>query len=176
MKRRTTVKIAYIGMMAALVFTASMVEVTIPTAAGSTRLHIGNAMCLLAGMLLGPVQGGAAAGTGSMLFDLTHPAYIGSAPFTFLFKFIMAAVCGKVSRGGTHGKGRYLAGSVLGSAAYILLYLSKTVIQYRFVLGMPMEGVLFATAQKAFVSCGNALAACLVAVPLGLALRPVVKE
>lgn len=51
-------------------------------------------VCLLSGFLLGPIGGGLSAGIGSALYDLTSPAYVTSAPFTFVFKFLMAWACG----------------------------------------------------------------------------------
>ncbi len=100
MKKITIREIARIGIMAAAVYVASaFLQVPIPTAIDNTRLHMGNVMCLLSGMLLGPLQGGLAAGIGSMFFDLTNPAYIASAPFTFIFKFVMAWICGKITSG-----------------------------------------------------------------------------
>ena len=72
-----------------------MISVPIPVAIGDvTRIHLGNIFCLLSGLVLGPVGGGLAAGLGSALYDMTNPAYIASAPFTFAFKFMLAAVCG----------------------------------------------------------------------------------
>ncbi len=172
MKKLTTRKIAYVGMMAAAVYTASLLQIPIPTAIGNTRLHTGNVMCLLGGMLLGPMQGGMAAGIGSMFYDLTNPAYVASAPFTFAFKFAMAWICGRIASGqGADRKRRYIAGSALGSLTYMLLYLSKSFVEQRIVLGLPLEAVLLTTAQKALVSGTNAVIACLVAVPLGLALK-----
>ena len=186
-----TKDITYIGIMAAAVYAASaFLQIPIPTVIGSTRLHMGNVMCLLAGMLLGPYGGGLAAGLGSMLFDLMNPAYITSAPFTFLFKFAMAWICGTIICGNRmirgsqipHGGGagtdqhirkRYLIGSVAGAFAYCLCYLSKNFVEHRLVYGMPLQAVLLTTAQKAAVSGINAVVACIVAVPLGLALRRV---
>ncbi len=174
-KKITIQEIARIGIMTAAVYVASVfLQIPIPTAIGSTRLHMGNVMCLLAGMLLGPWQGGFAAGIGSMFFDLTNPAYITSAPFTFVFKFIMAWLCGKITSGNsTHLKQRYVLGGMAGAFVYVLLYLSKSFLEHRFVLGLPMEAVILTIAQKAAVSGVNAIVACLAAVPLGLALRPV---
>ena len=69
MKKMTVRDITRIGIMAAAVYVASaFLQIPIPTAIGSTRLHMGNVMCLLSGMLLGAVPGGLAAGTGSMFF------------------------------------------------------------------------------------------------------------
>ncbi len=175
MKKITIKEIARIGIMAAAVYVASaFLQIPIPTAIDNTRLHMGNVMCLLAGMLLGPLPGGFAAGFGSMFFDLTNPAYITSAPFTFVFKFVMAWLCGKITWGhSAHLKQRYVLGGIVGAFAYVLLYLSKSFIEHYFVLGLPMEAVMLTIMQKAVVSGVNATVACLVAVPLGLALRPV---
>ena len=178
MKKITIREIARIGIMAAAVYVASaFLQVPIPTAIDNTRLHMGNVMCLLSGMLLGPLQGGLAAGIGSMFFDLTNPAYIASAPFTFIFKFVMAWICGKITSGSpAHRKQRYVAGGIAGAFAYVVLYLSKSFMEHRFVLGLPLEAVMLTVTQKAVVSSVNAIVACVVAVPLGLALRPVMAK
>ena len=97
MKKTNTRRLVFTSMMAAIVYiTSAFLQISIPTVIGSTRLHMGNVMCLLSGMLLGPLYGGIAAGVGSMLFDLTNPTYISSAPFTLVFKFGMAWLCGKI--------------------------------------------------------------------------------
>ncbi len=44
----------------------------------------------------------AGGGIGSALYDLTNPAYIASAPFTFAFKFMLACVCGLVAYAGNN--------------------------------------------------------------------------
>ncbi len=176
MEKITVKEITRIGIMAAAVYAASaFLQISIPTAIDNTRLHMGNVMCLLSGMLLGPLQGGLAAGIGSLFFDLTNPAYIASAPFTFCFKFVMAWICGKIASGSSaHLKRRYVIGGIAGAFAYVALYLSKSFVEHRFVIGLPMEAVMLAVTQKAVVSSVNAVLACMVAVPLGLALRPVV--
>ena len=88
-------RVTLTAVFAALVFVSSMISVPIPVAIGDvTRIHLGNIFCLLSGFVLGPVGGGLAAGLGSALYDMTNPAYIASAPFTFAFKFMLAAVCG----------------------------------------------------------------------------------
>lgn len=186
-RKMTIIEITQIGMMAGIVYAASaFLQIPIPTVIGNTRLHMGNVVCLLAGMLLGPFRGGLAAGIGSMLFDLTNPAYISSAPFTFVFKFAMAWICGRITtrhtddrmngdcgkkQRGTSVRTRYLFGSAAGSLAYIICYLTKNFVEHRFVLELPMEAVMLTIAQKALVSGVNGAIACIAAVPLGMALR-----
>lgn len=131
--KKAIYRITLTAVFAALVFVSSMLSVPIPVAIGDvTRIHLGNIFCLLSGFVLGPLAGGLAAGLGSALYDLTNPAYIASAPFTFAFKFLLAAVCGWVayaggSRAERHGQ-NILAG-VAGSAAYMVLYLGKSFIE-----------------------------------------------
>ena len=89
MKKISVRELSLVGIMAAMVYvTSAYLQIPIPTAIGATRLHMGNVMCLLSGLLLGPLWGGLAAGIGSMFFDLLNPAYIASAPFTFAFKVL----------------------------------------------------------------------------------------
>ena len=132
MKKNTAKQLAFTGIMAALVYvTSAFLQIQIPTAIGSTRLHMGNVMCLLSGLLLGPVQGGLAAGIGTMFYDLMDPAFVAGAPFTFAFKFIMAYIAGVCARSGGAQSGsftRNLIGCVLGEVAYIILYLGKSFI------------------------------------------------
>ena len=63
---------------------------------------------------------------------MTNPAYIASAPFTFAFKFMLAAVCGwiawaKGSRAENHGQN--ILAAIAGSATYMVLYLGKSFIE-----------------------------------------------
>lgn len=178
MKKITARDTALIGVMASAVYAASVfLQIPIPTAIGTTRLHMGNVLCLLSGMLLGAVPGGLAAGTGSMFFDLTNPAYITSAPFTFAFKFIMAWLCGKIiSKCNAGLKAKFISGAAAGAFVYVLLYISKTFIEDRFLLGLPLEAVMLTIAQKSIVSGANAIIAVIAAVPLGLTLRPAVAK
>lgn len=176
MKKITIRQITLIGVMAAAVYvTSAFLQIPIPLAIGNTRLHMGNVMCLLSGMLLGPISGGFASGLGSMFFDLTNPIYIASAPFTFAFKFIMAWLCGMICKKNTT-KPRLVLGASLGAFAYVLLYIGKSYIEDRFVLGLPVEAVILTVTQKAVVSSTNAIVSILVAVSFGIALQPVLEK
>lgn len=86
----------------------------------------------------------------------------------------MAWLCGKIVTGRGGRKRRFLFGAVSGSVLYIVLYLSKSFITYRFALCLPLQAVLLTISQKAVVSGANAVVAVCVAVPLGLALSPAV--
>ena len=174
MKKITVKETAFVGILAAMVYvTSAYIQIPIPTAIGNTRLHVGNVMCLLSGLLLGPIKGGLAAGIGSMFFDLTNPAYIASAPFTFAFKFAMAWICAMIAGGNRRGqKGWSIVGAVVGALSYVILYLGKSFIEDAFVLGVAMDAVWITVGQKAIVSIINGILASVVSVPLYWALRP----
>ena len=81
------------ALLAALTCVATMV-IKIPTPAMG-YVHIGDSFVLLSGFLLGPLTGGLAAGTGSMLSDLLG-GYAPWAPGTFMIKTATAFVAALV--------------------------------------------------------------------------------
>lgn len=167
--RDTLYRIVGVGLMAALAFVGSLIQIPIPTPIDNTRIHLGNVFCLLAGMLLGGARGGLAAGIGSALFDLTNPLYIAYAPFTFAFKFLMAFICGLIARRG--GVARTALGAACGSLLYVALYLAQGFLEATLVLRVETETALISTGIKAATSGINAVISVAAAVPLGLALR-----
>lgn len=179
MKRKVSVReITIVGLMAAIVYVASaFLQFPIPTVIGNTRLHMGNVMCLLSGLLLGPVWGGLSAGIGSAFFDLTNPAYITSAPFTFVFKFLMAWICGTIY-GKRKGNMVLLSSiaSVAGAVSYVVLYLAKSFFESYVFLQLPFEAVFLSVVQKGIVSLINGIVAVIVAVPLSMAIRPAIQK
>ena len=99
-------------------FVATFLHIDIPTPLGKTMIHLGNVMCLLSGMILGPLKGGLSAGLGSAVYDLFDPAYIAESPITFLMKFAMGATCGAIAKRG--GTGSRAAGAVVGAGLYVV--------------------------------------------------------
>ena len=172
-------RIALISVFAALVFAANWLYIPIPVAVGSmSRISLGNVFSLLSGLILGPISGGLASGIGAALFDVTNPAYIASAPFTFVFKFLLAAVCGwiahaKAAKGENHK--RNLVAAVCGSVTYIILYLSKAFIQSMLV-GNALNVTLLAVGEKLLTSSVNAVVAVIISVPLSAAIRLALKK
>lgn len=170
MKKFTVRDLAEIGVLAALVFVATyFLKIgPIPTPAGPTMLKTGNAVCLLGAMLFGKTKGGLAAGIGSMLYDLTDPAFAASAPFTFVFFFVMAFVCGAASHVGK-GNGTSvkmnLLGGICGATSYIVLYLSKSFITL-LLSGSDPHAAVAACGIKLITSGINAVFAVVVSVLL----------
>lgn len=166
-------QIAGIGLFAALAFVSNYIQIYIPLGGDTTRIHIGNTFCLLAGLLLGPLAGGLSAGIGNCLYDLLNPLFISSAPFTFIFKFLMAFVCALIAYG-AHARGenqvRNIIGAVVGSLTYIILYLGKGFIT-GLLEGHAMETIWVQTAAKAGASFLNGAIAVVASVPLCFAIR-----
>lgn len=127
MTNNNTRKLVQTGVFAALIFVATMyikIDVVLPT--GPAMFKTGNVLCVLAGMLLGKVHGGLAAGIGSALFDLMNPLYIASTPYTFVFFFLMAFFAGLV-----YEKTKNVTFSAfIGAYSYVLMYFSKKTIEW----------------------------------------------
>ncbi len=147
------------------------------TPLGQTRFHLGNVFCLLGGLLLGPVYGGISAGVGSALFDLFDPVYFTSAPITFITKFAMAFVAGIIykKRDKVVNTPKLVLASALGQITYVILYLGKTFIKNRMVLGLTMEATMAEVIQKGSVSMVNAVISVIVATILAIPLLKAVK-
>ena len=69
--RFPTSRIVLIGVMAAMIVVVTFFRFPLL----GSKIHFANAMCLLAGLLLGPVGGGLAAGIGSFLYDVLSVSY-----------------------------------------------------------------------------------------------------
>ena len=91
MKDNTTKKIVFAALLAALACVATMI-IKIPTPLGGC-IHVGDAVVVLAGFLLGPVWGALAAGLGSCLADVIL-GYVLYAPGTFVIKAVVALLAG----------------------------------------------------------------------------------
>ena len=81
----TTKHLVLTALLAALTVAGSALRVTLPIdIGGNTSFHLGNIMCALSGLLLGPWLGGLASGLGSAIYDMTNPLYISECWITFL--------------------------------------------------------------------------------------------
>jgi len=176
MKNNSVLKITFVGLMAALVFAASYMRIIIPLSLGgnTAAIHFGNIFCVLSGLFFGPLYGGLAAGIGSAVYDLTNPLYISSMPFTLVFKFTLAAVCGKVAH--SNGRGANdtkfnIIGAAAGSVAYIILYLGRDFLNNILFLKLQLAPTLVMTGQKAIASSFNAILAVVISIPVYMVLK-----
>lgn len=168
--RRKLYSIIIVGLMAALVYVGNYLQIKIPNGALVTRIHLGNSMCLLAGLLFGRLKGGLASGIGAGLYDLFDPVYIVSAPYTFFSKFAMGFTAGHIRKHGpANEKKAVIVGAIVGQLVYIVLYLLKTFIS-QILLGEPVSVALKLTGVNALTSTINGVLACVIAIPLYFAL------
>lgn len=125
----TTRKIVFAALMAALTVAGSALRVTLPLdIAGTTSFHLGNIMCALSGILLGPWLGGLASGLGSAIYDIMNPLYISECWITFLTKGAYGLVAGLIIRAGgkKFGYVKALLATLSGALTYAVLYLAKS--------------------------------------------------
>ena len=95
----TITKLAETALMAALCYVSfTFLQIKIPVPGGdATSIHIGNAFCVLAALLIGGVYGGLSGAIGMGIADLMDPVYITGAPKTFVLKFCIGLITGLVA-------------------------------------------------------------------------------
>ena len=166
-----------VGLMAAMVFVATYLHFDVPiSATDKTMVHLGNSMCVLAGLLFGPVRGGLAAGLGSMLYDMFDPIFLPGSWWTFIAKFAMGFVAGAVHRLMRTGGVANVVGAVCGAFSYLVLHLGKNFVTEYFIKGFELQTVLITLGTKAITSSVNAVIAVVVSVILASLLRPALER
>lgn len=176
----STKKIVFAALMAALTTAGSAIRVTLPLeVAGTTSFHLGNIMCALSGLLLGPWLGGTAAGIGSMIYDMLNPLYISECWITFLFKGAYGLVAGLVAKTGKEqwGYGKAVMATVCGALTYAAVYLAKSYFYNGlFLNGLTRDAALLAVAGKLPATTFNVVVAVVCAPLLGISIRAALKK
>ena len=175
----STKRIAVTALMAALTIVGSAIRITIPVdIAGTTSFHLGNIMCALSGILLGPWLGGLAAGLGSFLYDMTNPLYVSEAWITFLMKGAYGLFPGLVMLLWKNNWGYIKAGiaSASGAVVYAVLYLLKNYYKCVWIKFMPHEAAMLAVAGKVPATIFNAVVAIIFAPILAVAIRKALEK
>lgn len=92
-------KLSLTAILAALsyvVFTFLQIKIALP-GGDATSIHLGNAVCVLGGLIMGGAWGGLGGAIGMTIGDLFDPIYIVYAPKTFLLKFLIGLIAGTVA-------------------------------------------------------------------------------
>ncbi len=178
--RRALTMLCMAAVMAALVAVGSKIpDIQIPSPLGTNRFHLGNVMCALSGLLLGPWWGGLASGVGSAIFDLFDPLRIMEAPITFLTKGLYGVVSGAVYFKVFQGRSNYVseaAASAAAAVSYIAVYLVKCFFYNGLLVkGLDPAGAWVATLGKLPFSLFNGIVAVIFAPILGVALHKALK-
>ena len=180
-------KLTVTGLMAALCFVAfTYIKIPIPIPGGdTTALHIGNAFCVLAALLLGGVYGGLAGSLGMTIADIIDPVYITSAPKTFILKFLIGLIAGfiahKVARiSQDHSKAYVFKWSLISSVCALgFNVIADPIFGYfykNYILGVPSPAAKIMATWAAGATAINAVVGTIVVVVVYNALRPVLKK
>ena len=178
-QKMSTQRLAFLGMMTALVFAGNYARVVMPVPVGGVpSFTLANILCVLSGLLLGPV-GGLASGLGSALYDLTNPLWAAECWITFLTKGAMGLMAGVAVSAGRRGPeagkatyGRYLLSAVAGCLTYYVLYYLKDFFYNGMLVGglQPQAAALTLLALVP-TSLFNGGVAVIAAPPLALVIR-----
>ena len=99
MKNERIQKLVLTGVFAALsyaIFTFLQFKIPLP-GGDATSIHLGNAVCVLAALILGGFYGGLAGAIGMTIGDLLDPIYVVYAPKTFLLKLCIGLIVGLIA-------------------------------------------------------------------------------
>jgi uncharacterized membrane protein len=187
MKNNHLYKLTVTGLMAALCFVAfTYIKIPIPVPGGDTvALHIGNAFCVLAALLLGGVYGGLAGSLGMTIADLIDPTYVTSAPKTFILKFLIGLIAGFVAHkiahiSEEHPKSYVFKWSLISSICALgFNVIADPIFGYfykNYILGVPSPAAKIMSTWAGGVTFINAVAGTIVVVIVYNALRPVLKK
>ena len=174
----TIFRIVFIGVMSAMVFVISLFRFPL----FSSKMHLGNTICLLSGLLFGPVSGGLASGIGSFLVDVQGGYPLWEAIITLVSKFAMgflAGLLGNTFRKLAKSKGLttmwVILGSVVGSVSYVCLYMLKHFVLQLFVYQNGWDAMWAVLAAKFPASALNCVVSFIIAPVLFFALFPALK-
>ncbi len=175
-------RIVFGAVMAAIICVITLFRIPL----GQSKVHFANAMCLLAGLLLGPVTGGLSAGLGSALSAVLFGGYdFLNAAITFVSKFAMAWVTAMIFGAWKkkHGNPEFretvlplVLSCIAGSLTYVALYMLKTWIFKMYVEPVPVDTIPSVMVAKLVPSLINAAFAIVVAPVFYHAVLPALKS
>ena len=184
MKTNSTVmKIAQTALFAALCYVIfTYLQIKIPMPGGdATSIHLGNAFCVLAALLLGGWYGGLAGAIGMGIADVMDPIYITGAPKTFILKLCIGLITGlvahKIAKINESTDKKYIfKWSLLASVAGLPFnVIADPIVGYfykQYILGQPQQMAEVLAKWSAAATFVNAILSTIVVVIIYNALRP----
>ena len=184
MKTNSTVmKIAQTALFAALCYVIfTYLQIKIPMPGGdATSIHLGNAFCVLAALLLGGWYGGLAGAIGLGIADVMDPIYITGAPKTFILKLCIGLITGlvahKIAKINESTDKKYIfKWSLLASVAGLAFnVIADPIVGYfykQYILGQPQQMAEVLAKWSAAATFVNAILSTIVVVIIYNALRP----
>ena len=184
MKTNSTVmKIAQTALFAALCYVIfTYLQIKIPMPGGdATSIHLGNAFCVLAALLLGGWYGGLAGAIGMGIADVMDPIYITGARKTFILKLCIGLITGlvahKIAKINESTDKKYIfKWSLLASVAGLAFnVIADPIVGYfykQYILGQPQQMAEVLAKWSAAATFVNAILSTIVVVIIYNALRP----
>ena len=176
-------KIAQTALFAALCYVIfTYLQIKIPMPGGdATSIHLGNAFCVLAALLLGGWYGGLAGAIGMGIADVMDPIYITGAPKTFILKLCIGLITGlvahKIAKINESTDKKYIfKWSLLASVAGLAFnVIADPIVGYfykQYILGQPQQMAEVLAKWSAAATFVNAILSTIVVVLIYNALRP----
>ena len=180
-------KLIQTALLAALCFVSfTYLQIKIPVPGGdATSLHIGNAFCVLAALLLGGWYGGLAGAIGMTIADLIDPVYILVAPKTFILKLCIGLITGliahKVAKIGENNDSKYifkwsLIASIAGLAFNVIADPIVGFFYKQYILGQPQDAAMILAKLSAATTFINAVVSVILVAIIYNAIRPILKK
>ena len=186
-KNSKIVKLMQTGLLAALCFVSfTFLQIKIPVPGGdATSLHVGNAFCVLAALLLGGWYGGLAGAIGMTISDLLDPVYILGAPKTFILKLCIGLIVGLIAHnyakiGQSNDKKYIFKWSIIaaiGGLAFNVVFDPIAGYFYKqYILGQPQEFAAALAKLSVITTFINAIVSVILVSFIYNAIRPILTK
>lgn len=181
-------KLTQTALLAALCFvsfTYLQIKIPMPGGGDASSLHIGNAFCVLAALLLGGWYGGIAGAIGMTIADLMDPVYIMVAPKTFVLKLCIGIITGliahKYAKISKSNDKKYifkwsLIASIGGLAFNVIADPVVGFFYKQYILGQTQSAAVILAKLSAVTTFVNAVVSVILVAILYNVLRPILKK
>ena len=178
-------KLIQTALLAALCFVSfTYLQIKIPVPGGdATSLHIGNAFCVLAALLLGGWYGGLAGAIGMTIADLLDPVYILVAPKTFVLKLCIGLITGliahKIAKISESNDSKYIFKWSLIASIGGLNVIADPIVGFfykQYILGQPQDAAMILAKLSAATTFINAVVSVILVAIIYNAIRPILKK
>ena len=180
-------KLSQTALLSALCFVSfTYLQIKIPVPGGdATSLHIGNAFCVLAALLLGGWYGGLAGAIGMTIADLIDPVYIMVAPKTFILKLCIGLITGliahKIAKISQKEDKKYiLKWSIIAAVGGLgFNVIADPIVGFfykQFILGQPQDAAMILAKLSAVTTFINAVVSAILVVIIYNSVRPILNK
>ena len=186
-KNIRTKKLIQTALLAALCFVSfTFLQIKIPLPGGdASSLHIGNAFCVLASLLLGGLYGGLAGAIGMTIADILDPVYIIVAPKTFLLKLCIGLITGLIAHNyakisESNDKKYIFKWSIIAAVGGLAFnVVADPVVGYfykQYILGQPQEAASILAKLSTVTTFVNSVVSVMLVTLIYNVLRPILKN